>query len=297
MPLVLTQNEVSATDVDYADEVGASYEYPTMYRNTIKPGELFIYYQGKRTSGAGIQVPHYFGMGKIGPVSSAPNGRLRCVIEDYKAFASVVPFKIGDRYLEPGANDRPSRLVGGFFQRGVRLITQATFDEICGFGLKNIQVKKASSMGSPKPSRAAKSKPSKVPKSAETDVHELAMALARAEAKERWPGAKVFNPPPGLPFSLAVRLPGGTTQHIAVRATAEGNPLVRLTEGDIKFSKSAAGAYLLWVFYAVDVEKRTAMFLSHEGPITSSVIDLAAAVHGGLLQAATPSKKVGPVND
>src|SRR5258706_15552871 len=91
MPLVLTQNEKSAVTVDYADKLGVSYEYPAMYKNTVKPRELFVYYEGKRTTGAGIQVPHYFGMGKFGSVSPASNSRLRCRIEVYRAFDKMAP--------------------------------------------------------------------------------------------------------------------------------------------------------------------------------------------------------------
>lgn len=71
MPLVLTQNEQSTTPIAYDDRVGKSYEFPTMYQKLIRPGASFVYYRGKR-SAAGIQVPHYFGVGVVGKVTAGP---------------------------------------------------------------------------------------------------------------------------------------------------------------------------------------------------------------------------------
>ncbi len=298
MPLVLAQNEKNAADVKYADTLGASYEFPTIYKNMVKPGELFVYYRGKRTAGTGIQVPHYFGAGKVGPVSSAANGRLRCLIEDYRAFDKVVPFKLDDRYVEPGANGRPSKLVGGYFQRGVRMINQGTFDEICAIGLyrpvpKKLATSKAGKSGKAGSSRST-TKPATDPDRA---IHDLAMALATAEAKKQWPDATLFRAPARQQFSLAIRLPKGKTHHIAVKGTAESKPLVRLTTSEVNFSKTHAATYSMWVFYGIDLERGTAKFLGHDGSITDKDFDLQAAKHGGPLRTNKTGKRLGPILD
>ena len=92
MALVLTQNEKSAADVVYADQLGVSYEYPARYRSLIQPGEHFVYYRGKRRADGATQVPHYFGTGVIGEVTGE-DGMYRCAIGDYQPFENVVPFK------------------------------------------------------------------------------------------------------------------------------------------------------------------------------------------------------------
>lgn len=291
MPLVLTQNEQSAADVEYADQLGVSYEFPAMYKNRIQPGEPFIYYRGKRKTGTGIQVPHYFGIGTVWQVSPASKGKLRCVIEDYRAFDSAVPFKQDGRYLEPGANERPSRLVGTFFQQGVRKIDQTAFDEICGLGLLS-SVKRTASSSAQTKLKEAKS----TIRSAGDEMNDLAMRLAVAEAKDQWPAAKIFRAPAGQYFSIIVRHPDGEKHHIAVKATDDDETRVRLSDGEVSYAKTHASTYSLWVFYAIDLPEGTARLIKRKGRITEDDIDLAAAVHGGRLKNTTAGKKVGPIS-
>lgn len=52
MPLVFAQNEVSLSEIDYADDLGKSYEYPSRYRKLIQTGERFVYYRGRRRAGS-----------------------------------------------------------------------------------------------------------------------------------------------------------------------------------------------------------------------------------------------------
>lgn len=292
MPLVFTQNDVSVAELDYADVLGEVYEYPARYRTLIQPGERFVYYRGRRRADGSSQTPSYFGCGTVGEITEIGE-RLRCKVVDYQAFKRPVPFRAGDFYREPEANER--KAIGFYYQVGVRSIDERSFDEICEIGLDRPVIKKPAVTKGGKPGNAAKSTSAKPPSDSDKAIHDMAMALATFEAKEQWPDATIFRAPAGQQFSLAARLPTGTTKHIAVRATAESKPLVRLTVSDVSYSNTHSNSYSLWVFYDVDLERRTAKFLSHDGSITGRDIDLEAALHGGQLQTDKAGKKVGPI--
>jgi hypothetical protein len=135
MPLVLAQNEATEWGHDYADVLGISYEYPTLYRRLVEPGVDFVYYRGRRKQGGGTQPQVYLGVGRIGAVEpSSQVGRLICRIDDYEAFPIPVPFKIDGRYLETGAQPLGSR-AGLYFRRGVRQVDQAVYRRIRKLGI------------------------------------------------------------------------------------------------------------------------------------------------------------------
>lgn len=291
MPLVFTQNEISVAEIDYADVLGEVYEYPARYRTLVQPGEAFVYYRGRRRSDGSSQTPSYLGCGIVGNITEFGD-RFRCSIEDYRPFKRPVPFKSGDFYREPEANNRTA--IGFYYQVGVRPIDQRSFEEICEVGLGH-PVKKIAAP------RRGRTRSAEAPRTTrprnDSAVHNLAMALASAQVKKEWPGATLFRAPFGLPFSFAVRLPSGKTHHIAVKATAESRPLVRLTEDDISFSTTHAADYSMWVFYDVDVERGTANLLSHDGGIPAKEFDLDAALHSGEWHGRKAGKKVGPIRD
>jgi hypothetical protein len=284
MPLVLTQNDISVADIDYADVLGKVYEYPARYRKLIQPGESFVYYRGRRRAGGSSQTPSYLGCGTVGNVTD-PGERLRCNIQNYQPFSRPVPFKSGDFYREPEANSRTA--IGFFYQVGVRPIDQSAFDEICEVGLDHLARTKMAS------TNARNAGTSSTKRTSDTDeaLHKLAMDLAMAEAQKEWPDAMLFRAPAGRQFSLAVRIAKGKTRHVAVRATTESTPVVRLNANDVSFSKSHAADYSLWVFYDVDLDRGTAKFVGHDGIITDEDVDLEAALHGGEMR----TKKVGPI--
>lgn len=293
MPLVFTQNEISVAEIDYADVLGEIYEYPARYRTLIQPGEAFVYYRGRRRSDGSSQTPSYLGCGIVGSITEFGD-RFRCTIDNYQPFKRPVPFKSGDFYREPEANNRTA--VGFYYQVGVRPIDQRSFEEICEVGLGHPITKVAAPRG--RRTRRVEAPRTPGPRNDSADaIHDLAMTLASAQVKKEWPGATLFRAPSGQPFSFAVRLPTGKTHHIAVKATAESRPLVRLTDDDISFATTHAAVYSMWVFYDVDVERGTANLLSHDGGITAKDFDLEAALHGGELQGRKAGKKVGTIRD
>lgn len=291
MPLVLTQNMKNAvTGYSYDDDLGTSYEYPTRYRSLIQPGEKFVYYRGKLNEAGSIQVPHYFGAGIVGTVTRSGD-KLRCAIEHYEPFDTIVPFKDARGYLEPGANERPSREVGLHFQTGVRVISQEIYDGILAAGLrqkaaKKVAVKRAGKRETPTrgvdPSRK---------------IYETAVDLATLEAKSQWPSARIFRAPAGQHFSLIIRHSNGDKLHIAVKATDDPEPLVQLSRGDVNFSDTHADAYSLWVFYAIDLRAGTGKLIKRKGRISDDDVDLQAAINGGRLRNTKGGKIVGPIRD
>ncbi|WP_156781140.1 hypothetical protein [Mycobacterium gordonae] len=288
MRLVLTQNEVSLSDIEYGDVLGKVYEYPSRYRTLIQPGERFVYYRGRRRADGSSQTPSYLGYGTIGVITHIGD-RLRCTIEDYQAFKKPLPFKDGDRYREPEANHR--KAIGFYFQVGVRSIDQNSFDEIVSAGLgdaprKMVALKRATTTSAqPKPEKKVR----------DDQAYELALTLAKQEAKSEWPSAKVFQAPSGQYFSLIVKQQNGDSHHIAVKATDASEPRVRLTEGEISYADAHAKTYSLWVFYAVDLEAGIATLIKRKGRITEDDIDLRSAIHGGRLRNTTTGKKIGPI--
>jgi hypothetical protein len=139
MPLILTQNESnSESHFDYADVEGVQYQYPNQYRNKIKPGERFIYYRGSIDLNRKKRTPHYFGHGIIADVGldSPPNTPLGkrlwlATIDEYSQFDTPVLFTHEGEYLETNGRRR------GYFQPGVREVSEPDFDEILKLGVIN----------------------------------------------------------------------------------------------------------------------------------------------------------------
>ncbi len=290
MPLVLVQNERSAAAITYDDRLGASYEFPKKYQKLVQPGESFVYYRGKRPAAGGIQVPHYFGIGIVGAITPTDDGRMRCKITSYRTFRANVPFKQDGRYLEPGANGRLPKDVGLHFRTGVRTIDQTAFDEILAVaGLDEQSTMKVALKTSRQTSSSG-------PGESTTDsLYELGIALATWEAKAQWPSATIFRAPAGQYFSLIIRQADGQKHHIAVKATEDVEPRLKLSSGEIAYAATHATAYSLWVFYAIDLETGTGKLIKRKGRITDDDIDLAAAVHGGRLKNVKSGKDVGPI--
>ena len=128
MPVVLTINESTASGHKYNDKLGVSYEYPTIYRNTIQTGDQFVYYRGSRGKNDERITPAYLGTGTIGKIGPSPlvSDCLVCEIVDYQPFPIPLPFKDSeDHPFEPGGEAG-----GRFYQKGVRKITDETFTRI-----------------------------------------------------------------------------------------------------------------------------------------------------------------------
>lgn len=258
MPLVFTQNEVTLSGNQYADVLGEIYEFPTRYNKIIEPGQQFVYYRGRRrTVGSGPQV--YFGSGIVNEVSETGGGLYRCSITNYQPFEPPVPFREGDRYLEPAANTTSQ--VGLYFRPGVRVIDQEAFDAICDAGLG-------------KPSKPPKT-PGYADPAAALLVDDIAMTLALSEAAQRWPAAEIRRMPHNNPgFDIEIRHGDGTVHYIEVKGTRAGEPRFFITAGEVAYSIAHAARYSMWIFHSMDLENGTAALVEHDGPVSDTSFEL-----------------------
>lgn len=132
MPLVLAQNEVTASGHAYADVEGVQYEYPARYARLIQPGVGFVYYRGRRRANGETGPQEYTGVGVIGRVRpGSAKGLLICSIVAYRRFENPVYFKRDGEYLESAASAFGAR-AGLYFRQGVRQISSDIFDTILG---------------------------------------------------------------------------------------------------------------------------------------------------------------------
>jgi hypothetical protein len=134
VPLILAENDATESGHQYADRTGISYEFPRVYERKLRSGDQFIYYRGRKRQGTGRQPQVYFGTGIIGNVYPVNENstRLQCEIKDFQRFIFPVPFRTASgRYLEFNGVRR------GYFQQGVRRITNEEFEDILVLGALN----------------------------------------------------------------------------------------------------------------------------------------------------------------
>ncbi|PXW31277.1 UNVERIFIED_CONTAM: uncharacterized protein DUF3883 [Williamsia faeni] len=256
MPLVLTQNEVNLSNLEYADVLGETYEYPARYRTLILPGEQFVYYRGRRRADGSTTTPSYLGTGVVSTVNEIGD-RYRCTITNYQPFEKPVGFKDGQTYREPPANSR--KAVGFYFQVGVRSLDQIAYDAICRAGLPELP---------DQPGKYA------APNTA-VEVDELAMALAMAEAEKRYPGDLVVRMPHNNPgFDIEVHRNGEIVQYIEVKGTKSGEPRFFISSGEIAHSRKYSNKYAIWIFHSIALTTRSGVLVTHEGAVTEDDFEL-----------------------
>jgi len=124
---------------DYDDEPFFRYHYPKRYRNQIKPGYRFIYYQGDRSK---KEHRYYFGCGVIGKVEpdSAGNYYYAEILEGNR-FTRTIPiynpaggFYESIGYAEVRNKPNPS------WQNSIRKISEKAYETI--FQAANVELSK-----------------------------------------------------------------------------------------------------------------------------------------------------------
>jgi hypothetical protein len=260
MPLVFAENEVTASGIGYADRTGISYEYPRRYRHTIRSGECFAYYRGRRRHGGGSTPPVYFGTGIVGRIFPAEDNsdRLVCEILDYQPFALPLPFKDSSgEYFETEGRRR------GYFQPGVRKISEDEFERIVGAADGESASKSRSPVTEPLGGRMYGD-----PKTTR-EVEAFAVRVALEELARRYAGCSSHVLPPNNPgFDILVhRCPPAEPLHVEVKGTQRRVPVFLVTEGELQFSREREHDYALVIVYAIDLVAGTHRLRWHEGPI------------------------------
>jgi len=127
---VITENDESA----WNDETGIRYHFPKRYLKLLPAGTKVLYYKGKRRDESFATTrlsaePHYFGLatiGEVSPDSTSTKSDFYATIEGYTPFASAVPSKSNDGFLEVIP---PSR-VKNYWRDGVRGISEDDYERI-----------------------------------------------------------------------------------------------------------------------------------------------------------------------
>lgn len=127
MPIILSQR--IDTRSDYQDVPFRIYHYPKIYRNQIKTGDIFVYYQGDRNK---RQNRYYFGSGVVGNIQSMNDGE-----EYYAEIIEGTPFSNTVPIYRPNGGFYESIDFGEVrnkenppWQNSIRKISDAAFAEI-----------------------------------------------------------------------------------------------------------------------------------------------------------------------
>jgi len=95
MYIILSQRkDIKST---YMDKMFSLYHFPRRYKNQIRSGDLFIYYQGDRYS---RDNRYYYGKGEIGSIYQTSYNDYYAELIDCYEFTSVVPIYRKNGYIE-----------------------------------------------------------------------------------------------------------------------------------------------------------------------------------------------------
>jgi Domain of unknown function (DUF3883) len=269
MPLVFSENEATESGITYEDRTGIAYQYPTIYRRLIRPGERFVYYKGRRKRGGGRMPQVYFGAGIVGSVGPDPShsGRMVCSVLDYWPFRTPVPFKEKTGgYFESGAERR------GYFQRGVRVISEEDLERITEAAGKLGSDPKSNEsypLGPERRSGLAYASPDKI-----LEVESFAIEAALKEIARRWEDVRVQVQPRNNPgFDILVR-PGEKVVYVEVKGTERCIPQFFITDGEIQFSVRHPSQFALLVIYGINRSSGAYKILWHDGAISDKTFKL-----------------------
>ena len=127
MPIILSQHIDKPSDYD--DVPFQIYHYPKRYRNQIKIGDSFIYYQGDRHK---KKNRYYYGCGIISGISpSTDSDSYYATISNSIRFNPIVPIyhPDGGFFESKGYNEVRNR-INPAWQNAIRKVSKKAFDEI-----------------------------------------------------------------------------------------------------------------------------------------------------------------------
>ena len=130
MPIILSQRIDLVSD--YKDKPYFRYHFPKRYRNQVKTGDIFIYYQGDRKKRVNR---YYFGCGVIGEITpdkkgdGSRNAEIRFGVE----FPQKVPIyfvSLEGKYYESLGFNSVRKRPNPVFQNSIRKISVLAFAKI-----------------------------------------------------------------------------------------------------------------------------------------------------------------------
>ena len=124
MLVILSQKVDSASS--YKDELFKTYHYPAKYKNQLREGDTFIYYQGNRHEKS---QRYYFGVGTIGEILIAEDGNFYARLVDCRQFEKKVPIYLPDGgYIEQLGYETVRTKINPPWQSSVRPLSRNAFD-------------------------------------------------------------------------------------------------------------------------------------------------------------------------
>jgi len=108
----------------------SAYHFPKRYRNQIRPGDRFVYYQGNRSK---KEHRYYFGCGVIGAVEPSASGEyFYAEILEGRKFANVVPIYLPteEGFIESLSFDQVRNKPNPSWQNSIRRIADEAFSRI-----------------------------------------------------------------------------------------------------------------------------------------------------------------------
>ena len=157
----------------------------------------------------------YFGVGVVGDIKSDPKheGRFTCSVFDYQSFTKPVPFK------DKNGNYLESRAGRGYFQRGVRRISEEDFQRILRLAEISAEEEQSDNKELSRIGSAGYATPDMIKK-----VDAFAMKAAVEELKRAYPGRAVAVQPHNNPgFDILVGA-ADDPLHIEVKGTQRESP-------------------------------------------------------------------------
>src|SRR5262249_23774274 len=106
-------------------------------------------------------------------------------------------------------------------------------------------------------------------------VDEIAVELALAELRKRYPTAHVENMPHNNPgYDIRVKEGGRIVRYVEVKGSLRPEPHFFMSEGERLFSHANDARYSLLVLYGIDRAKRTGSVLMRDGAVEGDAVTL-----------------------
>lgn len=125
--LVILSQKVDSKST-YSDELFNSYHYPAKYKNQLRKGDIFIYYQGNRYDKS---QRYYFGVGTVGEVLTTDGENYYAKLLDCQPFEKKVPIYLPEGgYIEQLGYSTVRNSINPPWQSSIRPLSQEAFNYI-----------------------------------------------------------------------------------------------------------------------------------------------------------------------
>jgi hypothetical protein len=122
--LVILSQKVDS-ESEYADELFTTYHYPAHYRNQLRAGDVFVYYQGNRFDKT---QRYYFGTGVIKEISTADEENYYAKLSNCSRFERKVPIYLPDGgYIEQLGYQEVRKSINPPWQSSIRPLSEQAY--------------------------------------------------------------------------------------------------------------------------------------------------------------------------